>query len=60
MIMITCKSNITSLHLEPLTSWLGYKLVRASELSNRKTEAEAEAAWAEMAEVVGKCNGITT
>jgi len=32
----------------------------ASELSNRETGEEEEAAWTEMAEVTGKCNGITT
>jgi len=33
---------------------------RASELSNRETETEEEAAWTEMAEVIGKRNGLTT
>jgi len=36
-----------------------------SELSKKKTRqrmrwAEAEAAWTEIVEVIGKCNGITT
>jgi len=33
---------------------------RASELSSREIEAEDEAAWTEMAEGTGKCNGLTT